>query len=132
MEPSDQSIGAINRSVTPNLSKECPVPMISAGPTSRNTPLKPMSKPTIDSQVGLFPPERKDSNKTSQNGEVVMSKAAIPDGTLFSASPTNPLPPSNRNVPTMAVDFQLLSVGFVSPAVSRQIYKIAPEAKKRI
>ena len=106
--------------------------MISDGPINRNTPLKPINNPRMDNQVGLFPPERSDSNKVSQNGDVVISNAAIPDGTLFSAKPTKPLPPSNKNVPTIAVDFQLALVGFASPAMVRQIYKIAPEIRKRI
>src|SRR5678816_277958 len=121
MEPSDQRNGANSSRMTPKVSNFCPVePVSSAGPIRINTPPKPMINPKMDSQVGLFPRERRDSNSTSQNGDVEIINAAIPDGTVFSAKPTNPLPPSSNNVPTIAVDFQFPAVGFSSPAMLRQ------------
>ena len=86
----------------------------------------------IDCQFGFVPPERMDSNKTSQNGEVEMTRAAIPEGICFSASATSPLPPRRSKVPTTAVAFQLLVVGLGSPAARRQRYRMAPEIRKRI
>src|SRR5512143_872040 len=117
--------------MVPNLSKLSLAPVISAGPISRKTPPKPTIKPTMACHVGFVPPERNDSNNVSQNGEVAITNAAIPEGTLRSAQATRPLPPNNKAVPTMAVDFQWLRVGAGSPAARRQIYKIAPEIKKR-
>src|SRR5258706_1624839 len=85
----------------------------------------------MDNQVGFDPWERSDSNKTSQNGDVEIINAAMPEGTVFSASATSPLPPSSNKAPTMAVDFQFSKVGISSPAMRRQTNKIAPESKKR-
>src|SRR5215208_7029005 len=104
MDPIDQKMGASNNRMMPNVSKLPLVPRISAGPIRRKTPPKPMIKPRIDCQVGFPPPERKASNNTSQNGDVEIISAAIPDGTVCSAQATRPLPPSSNAAPTIAVD----------------------------
>src|SRR6185436_2812734 len=98
---------------------------------SRNTPPKPITKPRMDSHVGFVPFARRDSNKTSQNGDVEIINAAMPEGTVLSARATSPLPPSSKRVPTMAVDFQFPRVGISSPAARRQMTRIAPEIRKR-
>src|SRR5215216_4680556 len=110
----------------------CPEPVISAGPIKMNTPLNPMINPRIDCQFGLVPPARRDSNNTSQNGDVEITNAAIPEGIFFSASATSPLPPRRSRVPTIAVDFQFAVVGTESPAARLQRNRIAPEIKKRM
>ncbi len=122
----------MSRMIAPKVSIFCSEPVISAGPINRNTPLNPTTSPRMDSQVGLFPPARNDSNSVSQKGEVAITSAAIPEGTVFSASETNPFPPSSRNVPTMAAAFQLLRVGVASPAIRLHAYRIAPETRNRI
>src|SRR5512144_2918354 len=101
--------------ITPNVSNFCPEPVNAEGPIKINTPLKPRTKPRIDCQLGLLPPERKDSNNTNQNGDVEIINAAMPEGIVRSPRATNPLPPSNKNVPTMAVAFQVPLVGMGSP-----------------
>src|SRR5918993_3412115 len=129
MEPIDQNSGARSRRITPNVSKLRSPPVISAGPIRRNTPANPMTRPRMPCQVGFDPPARIDSNNTSQNGEVEIIRAAMPDGTLCSAQATSPLPPSNNAVPTIAVDFQLPAVGAGSPDMRRHAYRMAPEIK---
>src|SRR5687768_7989647 len=131
MDPIDQNNGARSRRMTPNVSKLPSTPVISAGPIKRNTPPNPMTNPSSPCQVGLDPPDRSDSNNTSQNGDVEIIKAAMPDGTVCSAQATSPLPPSKRAVPTIAVDFQFPGVGAGSPAMRRQAYRIAPEIRNR-
>src|SRR6266496_5124799 len=121
MDPIDQKIGASSNRTIPNVLKLCVVPKISAGPISRKTPPNPMINPAMDCQVGFAPPARKASNRTSQNGEVEIISAAIPEGTVCSAQATNPLPPSNSAAPTIAADLQLLQVGASSPAMRRQM-----------
>src|SRR5512140_2321343 len=106
--------------MVPSVSNAFPDPAISAGPIRMNTPVKPRINPTMDCQLGFAPPVRNDSNITSQNGDVLIINAAMPEGTVLSARATNPLPPSSNRVPTMAVDFQLLPVGIGSPAMRRQ------------
>jgi hypothetical protein len=95
------------------------------------TPVKPTINPRIVIQFG-FALVRNDSNRTSQNGEVEIIKAAMPDGTVRSARATRPLPPSRRAVPTIAVDFQLLQVGRASPAIRLQVNRITPDMRKRM
>src|SRR5688572_6733171 len=125
----DQKSGARSSKMTPNVSKLFSPPVISAGPIKRNTPPNPMIKPRMACQVGFDPPARMDSNNTSQKGDVEIIRAAMPEGTLFSAQATSPLPPSNSAVPTIAVDFQFPRVGAGSPAMRLQAYRIAPEIK---
>src|SRR5687767_15936154 len=127
----DQNNGASSNRITPNVSKLFSAPVISDGPIRMNTPPKPMTSPRIACQVGLVPPVRIDSNNTSQNGEVEIMRAAIPEGTLCSAHATSPLPPNSRAVPTIAVDFQFSAVGAGSPDARRQVYRIRPEIRKR-
>src|SRR5690349_16010185 len=120
MEPIDQNSGARSSRMTPNVSKLPSPPVISAGPIRRKTPPNPITRPRMPCQVGFDPPARIDSNSTSQNGEVEIIRAAMPDGTLCSAQATRPLPPSSSAVPTIAVDFQLPAVGAGSPDIRLQ------------
>src|SRR5215212_6376833 len=115
----------------PKVSKLPFPPVISAGPMRMNTPPKPIINPTMDCQVGFAPPVRSDSNKTSQNGDVEIISAAMPEGIVCSAQATNPFPPSSNAAPTIAADFQLLRVGAGSPAIRRQMKRIAPERRNR-
>src|SRR5215211_97843 len=131
IDPIDQNRGARSNKITPKVSNPPSAPVISAGPIRMNTPAKPTINPRMACQVGLVPPARMDSNSTSQNGEVVINKAAIPEGTVCSAQATSPFPPSRSAVPTIAVDLQWPAVGAGSPAARRHTYKIAPEIKKR-
>src|ERR1043165_6959582 len=121
IEPMDQNNAAQSSKRIPNVLKLVPPPVSSAGPTRMNTPRNPTNKPRMACHEGFAPPDRKDSNKVSQNGEGRIISAAMPEGTCCSAQPTRPLPPSNKAAPTIAVDFQLLRVGAGSPAARRQI-----------
>src|SRR5512139_784853 len=131
IEPMDQKIGASSSMMAPNRSTLPSPPVISAGPIRMKTPVKPTISPRMVIQFG-FARVRNDSNRTSQNGEVEILRAAMPDGTVRSARATRPLPPSRRAVPTIAVDFQLLHVGMASPASRLQVNRITPEMRNRM
>jgi hypothetical protein len=74
------------------------------GPTSNAIPANPRTKPASTRDAGREPPGRNQSTKTIHNDTVATSSAAIPEGMIFSAQLTVPLPHRSSRTPvTIAV-----------------------------
>jgi len=70
--------------------------------------------------TGRTPPGRSQSTSTIQSETVATRRAAMPDGTVFSAQETVPLPTARSRQPTMKAVRHCAKVGF-----SRVAHRIA-------
>ena len=80
----------------------------------------PSTNPASTRGAGREPPGRNQSTKTIHSDTVATSSAAIPEGMIFSAQLTVPLPHRSNRTPVTIVVRHCLRVGF-SPLMRRNI-----------